>query len=107
MRRHLRRWGVVWILLGLFLASWVGQWFAQLAEFTADQAEHGQSFVWSDFLAAFLSATWENWQSEMLQLALQAVLVVGLADRIFTRSTEDMARLTDEVAALRQRLDGH
>jgi len=39
-------------------------------------ARHGQSFAWGGFLPQFLSSTFENWQSEFLQLIWQAA---GLA----------------------------
>ena len=38
--------------------------------------EHGQQFQWSEFWAQFGVSTFENWQSEFLQLLWQ---VVGLA----------------------------
>jgi hypothetical protein len=63
---HMRRWGAVWILVVLFVVSW---WF----QFVAMVAEPGP-FEWT----MFWSATFENWQSEFLQLAVQAVLIASL-----------------------------
>ncbi len=60
----------------LFLLSWVGQFAFQLIEFRNDAAEHHQAFAWPEFFPAFLSSTFENWQSEFLQLVWQAA---GLA----------------------------
>ena len=60
----------------LFLFSWVGQFVFQLIEVRNEAEQHGQSFSWGDFLPQFLSATFENWQSEFLQLIWQAI---GLA----------------------------
>lgn len=85
---HWRRWGVVYILAVLFLASWAAQLVAQLPKIGGEG--------WTEFW----SATFENWQSEWLQLATQAWLVVGLADRVFTKSKEDVARLESKVDAL-------
>lgn len=45
MLKHARRWGAVSILLLLFVGSWLGQFFAQLREFRADQRTHGEPFV--------------------------------------------------------------
>ena len=65
------------IITGLFfLLSWTGQFVAQMITVRNDAQEHGQSFEWADFLPQFLSSTFENWQSEFLQLIWQAV---GLA----------------------------
>jgi hypothetical protein len=69
----------------LFLLSWSGQFFFQLLEVRADAQEHGQAFEWSDFLPQFLSATFENWQSEFLQLVWQAA---GLALLLFWGSSQ-------------------
>jgi hypothetical protein len=59
-----------------FVVSWAGQFVAQLLVEHADAAEHGQPFEWSQFIAQFLASTFENWQSEFLQLIWQAA---GLA----------------------------
>jgi hypothetical protein len=37
-----------------------------------EAAEHGSSFSWPEFWPQFFSATFENWQSEFLQLVWQA-----------------------------------
>ena len=50
---HLRRWGAVWVLVALFVGSWVGQMVTMVPE-----------TGWLEFWAA----TFENWQSEWLQL---------------------------------------
>lgn len=102
--RHLRRWGAVYVLLVLFLGSWVGQFFAELAEFTADQEQHGQEFAWSDYLPVFTASTLENWQSEWLQLVFQAILLLGAKHLIFKVDAEDQERLEQKVDEIRGRL---
>jgi hypothetical protein len=62
---HIRRWGAVWVLVALFLGSWIGQYVGMVAE--------PGPYEWAEFWAA----TFENWQSEFLQLAFQAVLVAS------------------------------
>ncbi|VTR77652.1 DUF6766 family protein [Cellulomonas hominis] len=69
----------------LFLFSWAGQFLFQLIEQRNDAAEHGQAFEWSQFFPAFLSSTFENWQSEFLQLVWQAA---GLALFYFWGSSQ-------------------
>lgn len=91
MSRHLRRWGAAYILLVLFLGSWAGQLVAMLPTI----GEQGWSEFWS--------ATLENWQSEFLQLLVQAVMVVGLAGRLFAVSKDDVHRLERKVDALLER----
>jgi hypothetical protein len=74
----MRRWGAVWILALLFLGSWLGQLIAQVKEVADNAHDHGEKFLWSDFWPQFFTSTFENWQSEFLQLAVQAVLIASL-----------------------------
>jgi hypothetical protein len=69
----------------LFLLSWTGQFFTQLLTERNQAEQHGQQFAWSDFLPEFFAATFENWQSEFLQLVWQAV---GLALLLFWGSSQ-------------------
>ena len=72
---HLKRWGALYVLVVLWLGSAVGQFAAQTAE--------GEGWV------LFMSATFENWQSEFLQLAVQSLLIVGLAGKMFRVSKDE------------------
>lgn len=94
---HLRKWGAVYLLLLLFLGSWIGQFFTQLAEFRSEQSSHGQRFEWGSYLTTFFSSTFENWQSEWLQLVFQAVLLLGAKHLIFRVDAEDLERLEAKV----------
>lgn len=85
--RHLRRWGAVYLLLAVFLASWAGQFVFMALE--------GDGWV------AFWSATLENWQSEFLQLAFQALVVVGAAGVMFRVSKDD----TEDIKARLNRIE--
>jgi hypothetical protein len=102
---HLRKWGAVYLLLLLFLGSWAGHFFAELAEFRADQVAHEQPFMWTEYLTTFAASTLENWQSEWLQLVFQAVLLLGAKHLIFRVDAEDMERLEAKVDQINQRLD--
>ncbi|HEY3004052.1 MAG TPA: DUF6766 family protein [Kribbellaceae bacterium] len=102
---HLRRWGAVYLLLLLFAGSWVGHFFAELAEFRSDQQAHGIAFAWGDYLTVFLSSTLENWQSEWLQLVFQAILLLGAKHLIFRVDAEDMERLEAKVDRIQRQLD--
>jgi hypothetical protein len=62
------------ILLVLFLVTWVAHAAAQWQTFTDEQLSHGSSPKFGDFLAEFAQATFENWQSEFLQLFSFVVL---------------------------------
>ncbi|MFI5707093.1 DUF6766 family protein [Kribbella sp. NPDC051620] len=102
---HARRWGAVYVLAVLFVGSWLGQFFTQLSEFRSDQQEHGQAFQWADYLTNFFASTFENWQSEWLQLVFQAILLLGAKHLIFRVDAEDMERLEAKVDKLTEQLD--
>ncbi|WP_433004202.1 DUF6766 family protein [Kribbella sp. CA-294648] len=102
---HVRRWGAVYVLAVLFLGSWLGQFFTQLSEYRSDQEEHQQAFEWAGYLTNFFASTFENWQSEWLQLVFQAILLLGAKHLIFRVDAEDMERLEAKVDKLNQQLE--
>jgi ferric iron reductase protein FhuF len=75
----------------LFLFSWIGQFVFQAAVESNEASQHGQSFAWAEFLPQFLASTFENWQSEFLQLIWQAA---GLA--LFYYWGSSQSRESDE-----------
>jgi hypothetical protein len=75
----------------LFLVSWIGQFVFQATVESNEASQHGQSFAWADFLPQFLASTFENWQSEFLQLIWQAA---GLA--LFYYWGSSQSRESDE-----------
>ncbi|WP_030248157.1 hypothetical protein [Streptomyces sp. NRRL S-455] len=79
--RHFRRWGAVYILALLFLGSWAGQLIAMQPKIDQEG--------WSEFWAA----TFENWQSEWLQLVFQAVLLLGAKHVMFKADARDLERI--------------
>jgi hypothetical protein len=102
---HVRRWGAVYLLAVLFVGSWLGQFFSQLTEFRSEQQDHGQAFAWADYWPAFFASTFENWQSEWLQLVFQGILLLGAKHIIFRVDAEDMERLEAKVDRISQQLD--
>ncbi|PZF83362.1 DUF6766 family protein [Jiangella anatolica] len=95
--RNLRRWGAVYVLILLFLGSWLGQFFTQLSEFRSEQQTHGEPFTWSDYLTSFFASTFENWQSEWLQLVFQAVLLLAAKHLLFQADAEDLERIERKI----------
>lgn len=70
------RYGYAWVTLGFFLVSIVGHWLFGWFAFVSEQLSHGQPPQVGDYLVEMLRDTFENWQSEFLQLLWQ---VGGLA----------------------------
>jgi hypothetical protein len=84
MGRVWRDYSLSLVLAALFLVSWGLQTWMGWVEFVAEQQAHGQAaavlgadgYVWS-----WGQATFENWQSEFLQLLTFVVLTTYLIHR--------------------------
>jgi hypothetical protein len=100
MGKHLRRWGAIYLLLLLFVGSWLGQFVTQLVEVGNEARSHGEAFSMSEFWPAFWQSTFENWQSEWLQLFVQGVMLLGMKHLLFKADAEDMEKLGRKVDAL-------
>lgn len=72
-----------WLTLGFFLGSLWLHWYFGWRSYLSDAAAHGQQAVVSEYLDMMLRDTFENWQSEFLQLMWQ---VVGLAYFLYVGS---------------------
>ena len=72
----MKRYAYAWITLGFFLVSIVLHWWFGWYAYANDAAAHHQAPQVSEYLAEMGRDTFENWQSEFLQLLWQ---VVGLA----------------------------
>jgi hypothetical protein len=78
-------------LVAFFVASFVGQAIAMLPQ---------------DGWRQFWAATFENWQSEWLQLVAEAVLLLGLGHLIFRADKEQSDRIEAKLDELLGRRDG-
>lgn len=67
------------IVLGLlFLTSWLAQAVTEWQVVAKEAESHGEAMTTGDFLWEFGQSTFENWQSEFLQLLTFVVLTVFL-----------------------------
>ena len=76
--------GLSIVMLALFLISIVGQIFTGLREHNSEmQQEGGQQLELGPYLRSghFLQSTFENWESEFLQMALFTILTMFLYQR--------------------------
>jgi len=96
----MRRYAYLWITLTFFLVSialhWLFGWYAYVDE----AMEHGQSPEVSSWAVEMSRDTFENWQSEFLQLIWQ---VVGLAYFLYVgspSSKENDDRMEAKIDAL-------
>jgi len=96
----MRRYAYLWITLGFFLISITLHWWLGWHAYVEEAAEHGQPPELASYLTELGRDTFENWQSEFLQLIWQ---VVGLAFFLYAgspASKENDDRLEIKVDAL-------
>jgi len=80
--QHAAQWGIwgkyayAWVTLGFFLVSILLHWYFGWRAFVDEAQQHGSTPEVSQFAIEAARDTFENWQSEFLQLLWQ---VVGLA----------------------------
>lgn len=79
----MKRYAYLWITLTFFLVSIGLHWYFGWHSYVAEAAEHGQRPELADYLNEMSRDTFENWQSEFLQLIWQ---VVGLAYFLYVGS---------------------
>ena len=102
MTRIWRDYGLSITLIGLFVVSWGLQTWMGWTEFTAEQQQHGQTaqaFGPDGYIWKWGQATFENWQSEFLQVFVFVLLTTLL---IHKKSHESPDTDYDTEAALRR-----
>ena len=96
----MKRYAYLWITLAFFLISIGLHWLFGWYSFVDEAAEHGQQPEVAAYLSEMGRDTFENWQSEFLQLIWQ---VVGLAYFLYAgspASKENDDRLEAKIDAL-------
>jgi hypothetical protein len=79
----MKKYSYAWITLGFFLVSFALHWWFGWNSYVDEARQHGQTVETSGYLNEMLRDTFENWQSEFLQLLWQ---VVGLAYFLYVGS---------------------
>lgn len=95
-------------LATLFLLSWIAQLYFQYQDEVNEAVAHGQErpALWSgEFWSAFLASTFENWQSEFLQLFSFVVLATYLIHRDSPQSRDGDDEMAADIKAIRTKLE--
>ena len=106
-RRPLGSYGLGWVLLGLFLVSWVVQTWTGWIEFKAEQQGQGhaaQVFGSDGYVWAWSAATFENWQSEFLQLLTMVALTSFLIFKGSPESRDSDDEMQEALRRIEERL---
>jgi hypothetical protein len=91
--------------LALFLASWIAQAVAEWGTYLQDVRAHGETPRISDFFVQFGQSTFENWQSEFLQLFSFVVFSAILIHHGSAESRDGEDRIEEAVKRIEKRLD--
>jgi len=105
MPRLLKPYGYAWITLALFILSIIGHWVFGWFAYADEQLAHNQPLDFGPYFVELLRQTFENWQSEFLQLLWQ---VGGLAFFLFLgspQSKEGTDRMEAKLDAILRRID--
>jgi hypothetical protein len=108
MRGAFRDYGLSIVLGGLFIVSWLAQTIGGWMEFAAEQAQHGEAaelFGDSGFIWTWIEATFENWQSEFLQLFTFVVLTTFLVHRLSHESRDSQDHMQRQVEAILHKVE--
>ncbi|HWL90704.1 MAG TPA: DUF6766 family protein [Actinomycetota bacterium] len=91
--------------LALFLVSWIAQAIAEWGVFVQEERAHGQAPGFADFFVQFGQSTFENWQSEFLQLFSFVVFSAILIHHGSAESRDGEDRIEQAVRRIEKRLD--
>ncbi|HEV7780733.1 MAG TPA: DUF6766 family protein [Chitinophagaceae bacterium] len=84
MRKFFRNNGLSLVFFSLFLFTMAGQFFTGFREYNKERKENGQQeMAMKNYLHSghFIQATFENWESEFLQMALFVILTISLRQK--------------------------
>jgi hypothetical protein len=107
MNRLFRDYGLTIVLAVLFVASWLLQSVTGWVEFAADHQAHGEAaqlFGGAGYFWGWMQATFENWQSEFLQLFTMVVLTAFLIHKGSADSKDSDDEVMLQLAVIRREL---
>ncbi len=107
MRRLWKNYSLSIVLIALFLLSWALQTWSGWRHFAGEQAQHGEGAHWlgrDGYIWQWAEATFENWQSEFLQLLTFVVLTAHLIHRGSHESKDSDERMQAQLDRIERKL---
>ena len=101
----LKKYGFAWVTLGFLVVSLIGHWVFGWFAYVGEQQALGGSVQVGGYVIEMLRDTFENWQSEFLQLLWQ---VVGLTILLYVgspQSKESEDRSEEKLDAILKAVD--
>jgi len=108
LKRLWRDYSLSMVLLACFILTWALQAWTGWQKFSAEQLQHGQAaqvFGSDGYIWEFFAATFENWQSEFLQLLAMVVLTSFLIHRGSAESRDGNDRMEAKLDELKKAID--
>ena len=94
-----KKFGFAWVTLGFLIFSLAGHWIFSWFAYVNEQQSFGHAVEFGEYLVELLRDTFENWQSEFLQLLWQ---VVGLTILLYVGSPQSKDSEDRSEAILRE-----
>lgn len=104
MKKFWQEYNLSIVLFGLFLASWIAHAAFNWYEYVFDAEAHNQAIVVSEYLVDFFTRTFENWQSEFLQLFSMVVLTAYLVHKGSTESKDSQEQMQQSLDRIERQL---
>jgi hypothetical protein len=89
----------------LFFATWVAHAVAEWGVYRQERLAHGEATSLGQYIVEFGQSTFENWQSEFLQLFSFVVLSAVLIHRGSAESKDGTDRIESAVRRIERRLE--
>jgi hypothetical protein len=104
LRKTWKYFGLSMAFCLLFLASWLAQGLSQWRTYVDEQRDHNQPVEVGEFIADFSQSTFENWQSEFLQLFSFVVLSAILIHEGSAESRDSDDRMEEALKRIEEKL---
>jgi hypothetical protein len=108
MRAFFRDYGLSLTLAIFFIVSWLVQSVAGWVDYASEQQAHEQAaqlFGQDGYMWRWLESTFENWQSEFLQLFTFVVLTTFLIHRKSPESRDDQEKMANQITQILHKVE--